>query len=283
VLDANGGILEQQRYLPFGLPRTTPPFANVTSTDFTYTGQRDLPGTGLMDYKARFYSPTLGRFTQPDTIIPDTANPQSWNRYSYVENRPITYIDSTGHSGILVITLLAVSVIAVVGIYSISHYNQHVNPPLQFAKGYNDIPKLDEILKINQKPKDNSQNKLDCKLHPWACAIFLATVITVVVGTAFCAITGDKPGTLCAKMIKQNDETSNTLDDLEPSQSSTPPYHTLATQKVPTPSVPQLTIQSPSHNAPVIPTYSQLETQSPSHTVSGSANTPYYFNRYDMK
>jgi RHS repeat-associated protein len=70
VLDANGGILEQQRY---------------------------LPGTGLMDYKARFYSPLLGRFTQPDTIIPGVANPQSWNRYSYVGNNPIRYNDPTGH------------------------------------------------------------------------------------------------------------------------------------------------------------------------------------------
>lgn len=57
VLDSNGTILEQQRYLPFGVPRTMPPDARVTSTDFTYTGQRDVPGTGLMDYKARFYSP----------------------------------------------------------------------------------------------------------------------------------------------------------------------------------------------------------------------------------
>jgi hypothetical protein len=50
-----------------------------------------------MDYNARFYSPTLGRFTQPDTIIPGMANPQSWNRYSYVGNNPILYKDPTDH------------------------------------------------------------------------------------------------------------------------------------------------------------------------------------------
>jgi RHS repeat-associated protein len=52
---------------------------------------------GLMDYNARFYSPTLGRFLQPDTIIPDQTNPQAWNRYSYVMNSPIRYNDPTGH------------------------------------------------------------------------------------------------------------------------------------------------------------------------------------------
>jgi RHS repeat-associated protein len=97
VLKADGTIIEQQRYLPFGQPRTMPPYAAVTSTDFTYTGQRALPDTGLMDYKARFYSPVLGRFIQPDTIIPGADNPQSWNRFSYVNNNPIAFNDPTGH------------------------------------------------------------------------------------------------------------------------------------------------------------------------------------------
>jgi RHS repeat-associated protein len=71
----------------------------VTSTDFGYTGQRKLDSGmgGIMDYKARFYSPTLGRFTQPDSIIPGAANPQNWNRFSYVYNNPVLYNDPTGH------------------------------------------------------------------------------------------------------------------------------------------------------------------------------------------
>jgi hypothetical protein len=50
-----------------------------------------------MDYKARFYSPYINRFLQPDTIIPDLSNPQSWDRYSYVTNRPVNFSDPTGH------------------------------------------------------------------------------------------------------------------------------------------------------------------------------------------
>lgn len=36
-------------------------------------------------------------FVQPDTLIPDIYNPQSLNRYSYVNNNPIRYNDPTGH------------------------------------------------------------------------------------------------------------------------------------------------------------------------------------------
>ncbi len=46
---------------------------------------------------ARFYVPGLGRFLSADTIVPDPANPQSFNRYSYVLNSPLKFTDPTGH------------------------------------------------------------------------------------------------------------------------------------------------------------------------------------------
>ena len=33
----------------------------------------------------------------PDTIVPDPGNPQALNRYSYVLNNPVKYVDSSGH------------------------------------------------------------------------------------------------------------------------------------------------------------------------------------------
>jgi len=99
ITDSNGTLTSQQRYLPFGGTRTNVTTPNSPGTDFGYTGQRDLdPGMGgLMDYKARFYSPILGRFIQPDTIIPNLYNSQAFNRYSYVGNSPVNFNDPSGH------------------------------------------------------------------------------------------------------------------------------------------------------------------------------------------
>ena len=40
----------------------------------------------------------MARFVQPDTIVPNPGDPQSLNRYSYVGNRPTTYVDPSGHA-----------------------------------------------------------------------------------------------------------------------------------------------------------------------------------------
>ncbi|MFZ5909217.1 MAG: RHS repeat-associated core domain-containing protein, partial [Chloroflexota bacterium] len=85
----------QQRYLPFGAVRADA--GAITQTDFGYTFQRNLPEAGLMDYDARFYLPALGRFSQPDTLVPGAGNPQNLNRFSYVRNNPLRYADPTGH------------------------------------------------------------------------------------------------------------------------------------------------------------------------------------------
>jgi RHS repeat-associated protein len=98
-MDASGGLLSQNRYMPFGEVRDISGVTNITQTDFGYTGQRNLEDIGLMDYKARFYSPTLMRFIQPDTIVPSSSNPQSMNRYTYVYDNPLSFTDPSGHRG----------------------------------------------------------------------------------------------------------------------------------------------------------------------------------------
>lgn len=87
------GQTVRQRYYPFGGIRYT----DNPATDVGFTGQRRDPSTGLMDYRARYYDPAVGRFISPDTIVPGLGNPQNLNRYSYVLNNPATLTDPTGH------------------------------------------------------------------------------------------------------------------------------------------------------------------------------------------
>jgi RHS repeat-associated protein len=81
-------------------------------TDKQFTGQR-LDGTGLYYYGARYYDPTIGRFISADTIVQNPADPQSLNRYSYVFNNPLKYVDPSGNivdfvvNGMSLMTLLS--------------------------------------------------------------------------------------------------------------------------------------------------------------------------------
>jgi len=97
VTDSTGAIVGEQRYYPFGETRLT---TGSMFTDKLYTSQREVTGLGIYHYGARFYSPKLGRFLSADTIVPNAANPQDFNRYSYVRNNPLRYIDPTGHTSV---------------------------------------------------------------------------------------------------------------------------------------------------------------------------------------
>jgi len=68
-------------------------------TDFGFGGQRH-DSTGLIFMHARYYHAGLGRFTQADTIVPEPGNPQAFNRYSYVRNRPLNRVDPDGHQDV---------------------------------------------------------------------------------------------------------------------------------------------------------------------------------------
>jgi RHS repeat-associated protein len=72
-------------------------------TDRRYTGQREESGLGLYDYNARYYDPYINRWIQPDVIVPDAGDPQSLNRFSYVRNNPLKYIDTDGFERIIIV------------------------------------------------------------------------------------------------------------------------------------------------------------------------------------
>ncbi|MGE5479250.1 MAG: RHS repeat domain-containing protein [Chloroflexota bacterium] len=64
-----------------------------------FTGHEHIRQFNLINMNARLYGPRIGRFLSPDSYIPDPENPQSYNRYSYVLNNPLKYVDPTGNSG----------------------------------------------------------------------------------------------------------------------------------------------------------------------------------------
>ncbi len=64
---------------------------------YAFTSQYHDEESELYYYNARYYDPELGRFIQADTIVPYPANPQAFNRYTYVANNPVNLVDPSGH------------------------------------------------------------------------------------------------------------------------------------------------------------------------------------------
>ena len=69
-----------------------------TPTTYRFTGQQPRAELGIYYYGARWYDSYLNRWIQPDSIIPDQFDPQSWDRFSYVQNNPVNRVDPTGHA-----------------------------------------------------------------------------------------------------------------------------------------------------------------------------------------
>lgn len=61
-----------------------------------YTGHEHFFEVGLIHMNGRMYDPKLGRFLSPDNFIQDPYNTQSFNRFGYVWNNPLSHIDPDG-------------------------------------------------------------------------------------------------------------------------------------------------------------------------------------------
>ncbi len=94
---ANRTMYYSGAYAPFGEA-----YAEAGPADRSFTGQNQdtVPGstTGLYDFLFREYA-QYGRWISPDPAglgAVDPTNPQSWNRYAYVLNNPLSNVDPLG-------------------------------------------------------------------------------------------------------------------------------------------------------------------------------------------
>ncbi|HEY4943245.1 MAG TPA: RHS repeat-associated core domain-containing protein, partial [Rhizomicrobium sp.] len=102
VTDSSGTVSERLSYDAWGRRRnsdgTDDSTCSITSaTTRGYTGHEMMDSICEINANARIYDPTIGRFMSADTMVPDPFDGQSFNRYSYVGNNPLSATDPSGH------------------------------------------------------------------------------------------------------------------------------------------------------------------------------------------
>ncbi len=91
VSDASQTVAHRSAFLPYG--------ETIGSTGGTFLPKyrfnfKEEESTGLYDYGARLYDPARGRWMSADSSLGDGPN-----RYRYVKNDPLGFVDPSGHQG----------------------------------------------------------------------------------------------------------------------------------------------------------------------------------------
>jgi RHS repeat-associated protein len=93
-LGSNVGVYGTSKYYPYGDGRD----AEAGQTGYRFATYYREGASGLDYADQRWYASKIGRFLTPDPYQASggPSNPQSWNRYSYVENDPVNFMDPSG-------------------------------------------------------------------------------------------------------------------------------------------------------------------------------------------
>jgi RHS repeat-associated protein len=98
MTDASGDLVETRDYEPFGAARGGVDFSQSGVTS-GFAGLEHDPELGLVNMRGRLYDPVMGRFISPDPLVTQPFREAGLNRYSYVENNPLNFVDPSGFQG----------------------------------------------------------------------------------------------------------------------------------------------------------------------------------------
>jgi RHS repeat-associated protein len=88
-----------------GPPTTTDTGGTAGLSPRGFTIHEMLDDLSLVHMNGRIYDPLLGRFLSADIDIQDPSDLQSYNRYSYVHNRPLSFTDPNGEDAVAAVAV----------------------------------------------------------------------------------------------------------------------------------------------------------------------------------
>jgi len=121
VYDAQRNGQQALDYWPYGAVRGNLNNGYV-DVRHKFTGQELDNFLGLYYYGGRWYDPETGRFISPDPFVQAPKNPQSLNRYSYVNNNPTNLVDPSGYFGLLIEGLIRALLNPINTIYTLAKF-----------------------------------------------------------------------------------------------------------------------------------------------------------------
>ncbi|EGK10824.1 cell wall-associated protein, partial [Desmospora sp. 8437] len=105
LTDSTGAVVASYEYDAFGnLLKETGTVENT----YRYAGYRYDEVTGLYYLQSRYYNPETGRFLTRNSFEGFEDEPQSLNKYSYVHNNPILYVDPNGNHPVIAVALMII-------------------------------------------------------------------------------------------------------------------------------------------------------------------------------
>jgi RHS repeat-associated protein len=100
ITDQTGTSLVHEEFSALGWNENTgaqeATMATVSRHEFTGHEGLDNAGIWMVNMNGRIYIPSGSIFISPDPFVPHPGNTQSFNRYGYVNNNPLSLVDPTG-------------------------------------------------------------------------------------------------------------------------------------------------------------------------------------------